>query len=274
MKKIILISFLLLIASGSYALSPKKTYDITPDQFGMEYEEVSISTEDGLNLFGWYFKPSDPRSIKCVIISHDGEGNMEDVIEIAGNFISLGYHVLTYDYRGYGKSDDFTISPKFYIYAQFGKDMLAAIEHVRKKISGIRQIDLYGRGIGAGLSIAVGAGQHTHVKHIIADSPYFSMEDIRQRYMDEKGINIKVPVGFDKNTFEPAYAMNNQGASRKQFMFIAGKDDEIYDKKIVKELDDMTDNGYVYLVKDATAQTTYAVDRKEYFEELKKFLNE
>mgnify|MGYP006277655287 CR=1 FL=1 len=273
MKKISLILFLILVVSQSFALNPKKTYDITPAQYGIDYEEVNIATEDGLNLFGWYFKPTDPKSIKCVIISHDGEGNMEDVIEIAGDFISLGYHVLTYDYRGYGKSDDFKISDQFYIYAQFEKDMHAAIEYVRKEINGIRQIDLYGRGIGAGLSIAVGAGQHTHVKNIIADSPYYTMEDIRERYMEEKGKDIKVPVGFDKNTFEPAHAMDNRGASRKRFLFIAGKDDDIYDKNVVKDLEDKTDKGTIYLVRNATAQTTYSIDRKAYFEELESFLN-
>lgn len=274
MKRISTLILFLLVAATGFGLNPKETYEIKPEQFGMEYEVQKISTEDGLQLHAWYFKPTDPRSIKCMIISHDGEGNMEDVIELAGNFISLGYHVLTYDYRGYGKSDDFAISEKFYIYAQFAKDMEAAIEHVRKKISGIRQIDLYGQQIGAGLSIAVGAGQHTHVKNIIADSPYYSMESIRQKYTEEKGENILVPVGFDKNTFEPAHAMDNQGASRKRFMFIAGKDDEIYSKDVVKDLNKMTDKGYVYLVKGATAATTFTSGRKEYFEELKKFLKE
>ncbi|MFO8086399.1 MAG: alpha/beta hydrolase [Bacteroidales bacterium] len=274
MTRLIFFILFALLTTNAFALNPKKEYDITPDQYGMDYQEVSITTKDQVKLYGWHFSPADPKSIKCVIISHDGEGNMEDMIEIAGNFISMGYHVLTYDYRGYGKSDDFTISKQFYIYAQFEKDMQAAIEFVRKEINGIRQIDLYGRGIGAGLSIAVGAGQRTHVRHIIADSPYYTMNDIREKYQKEKGQDIKVPVGFNKNTFEPAHAMDNPGASRKRFLFIAGKDDDIYDKKIVKNLNDMTDNGDIYLVRKATAQTTYSSDRKQYFEKLKTFLNE
>ncbi len=274
MKRISSFILFFLISVIAFGLNPKKNYEIKPDQFGMEYEVQKISTEDGLQLHAWYFAPSDPKSIKCMIISHDGKGNMEDMIELAGNFLSLGYHVITYDYRGYGKSDDFEISDRFYIYAQFAKDVEAAIEHVRKKINGIRQIDLYGEQIGAGLSIAVGAGQHTHVRNIIVDSPYYSMENIREKYMQEKGENMLVPVGFDKNTFEPAHAMNMQNAGRKRFMFIAGKDDKIYTKGVVKDLEKMTDKGYIYLVKNATAETTFTSDRQAYFRELKKFLNQ
>ncbi|MFO8054442.1 MAG: alpha/beta hydrolase, partial [Bacteroidales bacterium] len=214
---LLLFSFSLNVA----ALDPKEDYDFTPAQYGMDYQEVQIPTTDGLTLYGWYFPASSQKSIKCVILSHNGKGNMENMLEIAGDFLSLGYNVLTYDYRGYGKSDDFPISSQFYIYSQFADDTEAAIEYVRKKIDDIRQIDLYGKGIGAGLSIAIGSGQHTHVKNIIADSPYYTMDDIQERYKEEKDTDIKVPIGYDRNTFEPAYAMKASQARRKNYLLIA-----------------------------------------------------
>lgn len=274
MMKFSYLLLFLLITPGLFALNPKKDYEVTPAEYGMDYKDVTITTGDNVNLHGWYFKPSDQRSVKIMVISHDGKGNMEDVIEIASNFLTLGYHVLTYDYRGYGQSDDFSINKDFYIYAQFQKDLQAAISFARKGVSGIRQIDLYGRGIGAGLSVAIGSGRNTYIRNIIADSPYYTMEDIRKRYQKEKDKDIKVPLGYDKKQFEPAYAMKSVHAKRKDYMFIAGKDDPIYTKDIVKDLDDLTDNGYVYLVRNATAQTTFSSDKEKYFEELKSFLND
>lgn len=272
MKKISYLFLFLFLSSGLYALDPKESYDATPAQYGMDYKDVTFQTEDDTELHGWYFKPTDQRSVKAMIISHDGKGNMEDVLEIASNFLTLGYHVLTYDYRGYGKSDDFNINEDFYIYAQFEEDLRAAIKFARKEISSIREIDLYGRGIGAGLSIAVGSGRNTYVRNIIADSPYYTMEDIRERFKEEKDKDIKVPLGYDKKQFEPAHAMKSVHAERKNYMFIAGKDDPIYTKDIVKDLEDLTDKGYLYLVRNATAQTTFTKNREKYFAELKSFL--
>lgn len=279
MKRTIIIAgiiflFGLLNPFQGLSLEPKESYDITPDIYGMDFQEVTIPTEDDLELFGWYFPATDARSVRCIILSHNGKGNMEDMIEIAGDFLSLGYHVLTYDYRGYGNSDPFPVSSEFYIYTQFATDMQAAINYVIREISRIRQIDLYGRGIGAGLSIAVGGGMHTHVKNIIADSPYYTMDDIRERYEKEKGKTLRVPIGFDRNTFEPAHAMNTPQAKRKRFLFIAGRDDPIYTRRMIRDLDNNTDKGTTYTVRRATAETTYTTDRAGYFEALKSFLNE
>ena len=66
---------------------------------------------------------------KYIIISSSGDGNMSDNLEIAAQFISNGYHVMLYDYRGYGKSGDFKINNDFFIYPQFVKDLQAACDY-------------------------------------------------------------------------------------------------------------------------------------------------
>ena len=81
MTRLIFFILFVLLTTNAFALNPKKEYDITPDQYGMDYQEVSITTKDQVKLYGWHFSPTDPKSIKCVIISHDGEGNMEDMID-------------------------------------------------------------------------------------------------------------------------------------------------------------------------------------------------
>ena len=97
-----------------HALNPVRTYSVNPSDFGMNYQEIKIPSEEGIMLNAWYF-PSSKTSYKIMVLSDDGNGNMADLMEQVSVFLSLGYHVLAYDYRGYGASSDFEIKPKFYI---------------------------------------------------------------------------------------------------------------------------------------------------------------
>ena len=162
------------LANNSFGLNPAKEYKVTPKDYGMDYEEVNIQTDDKLILKGWFFNNKQTPA-KVIVLSDDGDGNMADMIEIASNFISLGYNVLTYDYRGYGKSADFQINNRFYIYSQFEKDLNAALDFVKKYHSVCKIVHLYGLGLGAGLSIATGANR-PEVSKVIADSPYLTFE--------------------------------------------------------------------------------------------------
>ena len=98
-----LTSFVILAAFMAQAfagLNPGKKYEVMPDDYGMNYKQIKIPTEDELiSLNAWIFTPSEPTK-RIVIISDDGNGNMADNIEIISNFLSLGYYVVAYDYRG------------------------------------------------------------------------------------------------------------------------------------------------------------------------------
>ena len=116
-------------------LNGQRTYDITPADYGLIFDTIRIPTDDGASLYAWHLYPgekNDKSSKKAVIISHDGNQNMANGLEQAGKFLGLGFHVFMYDYRGFGKSSDFNVSPKFFIYQQFATDLTAAVEYVKK----------------------------------------------------------------------------------------------------------------------------------------------
>ena len=166
--KAIFFSLLTVFSVSIFALNPSAKYSVTPADYSLNYEEVTIKTSDNVNLKAWLYKPAEV-SYKMIILSDDGNGNMADLIEIATNFVSLGYNVLTYDYRGFGESDPFDIHPDFYIYTQFALDLNAALDYVRKFHSKCRNVFLYGQGIGASLSLAIGATRCNEISKIIAD---------------------------------------------------------------------------------------------------------
>lgn len=273
MKKIVLIiSVFCVLSFRIYALNPSKTYAATPADYGMDYKEVSIETSDKLMLKGWYFNNKE-NPCKTIILSDDGDGNMSDMIEIASNFLSLGYNVLTYDYRGYGQSADFQINPKFYIYSQFEKDLNAAVDFVLKYHSTCKIIHLYGLGVGAGLSIGVGANRR-EVSKVIADSPYGTFENIQKQFKEAKSLNILLPLGYNKVNMEPQYALESKGDHLTGVLFIAGELNEVYTQKSIKELAKIKSGiSSLYIAKSASMiSDNYSSDKGSYFNAIRKFL--
>jgi fermentation-respiration switch protein FrsA (DUF1100 family) len=74
----------------------------TPRAAGLDYEDLSLHTEDGVQLHGWWVPARAARG--AVLLMHGNAGNISHRIGYATMFNRLGYSVLLFDYRGYGKS--------------------------------------------------------------------------------------------------------------------------------------------------------------------------
>ena len=168
--------FMLVTASTAFALNPSRTYKQLPDKYNMEYTAHTVTTSDGAKLKAWHI-PSKTKSTKLILISHNGEGNMANYLRRVDQFTSIGYNVVVYDYRGFGQSSDFKIANNMYIYPHFQKDFEAMVDFCRKKYAS--SFDVYGWGVGAGLSLGVGWNR-AEVRAIIADTPFLSMEDLEE----------------------------------------------------------------------------------------------
>ena len=113
------------------ALNPKKTYDMRPEKYGMTYKEEKVPEKDGAILNAWFFEAKN-KTTNWMVISGSGDGNMADNIEIASQFLSAGWNVCLYDYRGYGESSEFEVDPDIFIYPQFTFDLNAVLDYLRK----------------------------------------------------------------------------------------------------------------------------------------------
>jgi len=269
-RKVLLILVLCILTTRVlWALGPEKEYKIKPDEYGIKYKEVTIDTEDGMKLKGWIYEPRNPSS-NIIVMSHSGEGNMADLIELATNFVTLDYYVITYDYRGYGQSSDFKINNNFYIYAQFEKDLNAVMDYVKKYYSRTRTVHMWGVGMGAGLSLAVAANR-PEVSAVIADSPYGTLEGIKAMIQKADGKDMLLPIGYNKVAIEPQLALTEKGNNLTSILFIAGEADKVYTEKDIKSLARLKKNTSVYTVKGGTYKNNFTTDKAKYFEEIKKF---
>ncbi len=68
-------------------------------------ETVSLPTADGLSLTGWFLTTPATAPSGTVIVFNGNAGNRADRAPLAAGLVDAGYHVLLFDYRGYGGNE-------------------------------------------------------------------------------------------------------------------------------------------------------------------------
>lgn len=259
-----------LFSIGLVSLTPEKEYSVTPAEFGIKYSDVEFATKDGLTLKGWFFSPAK-KSGTVIVLSHDGNGNMSSMIEIASYFTSAGYNVLTYDYRGYGASSDFAINNKFVVYPQFAMDLDAAIDFAHA-YHDINQVFVYGKGMGAALAIGACSGRRD-VQKAIADSPWDELNNYQKIMKEVKGEDVMIPLAYDKLLLEPQFALAGKFANTSQYLLINGADDLVFTTKMMKNIAKVNSaNIQMATIKKADYKSTFSTDKNAYFKLIGDFI--
>jgi hypothetical protein len=83
--------------------TPGRRLTATPDQAGLDYQPVTLTTEDGVKLDGWFLPHDSPRA--SLLFFHGNAGNISHRLASLKLFHELGLEVLIFDYRGYGRSE-------------------------------------------------------------------------------------------------------------------------------------------------------------------------
>lgn len=82
---------------------PHKKITATPADLSYEFENVTVKTEDGNRLHGW-FVPADTANM-TVLYLHGNAGNISGRMETIQLLHQLQLNVFIFDYRGYGQSE-------------------------------------------------------------------------------------------------------------------------------------------------------------------------
>jgi hypothetical protein len=82
---------------------PTYTWEATPAEIGLPFEEVWLETADGVKLSGWFVPAPQPRG--TVLFFHGNAGNISHRLGSLELFHRLGLNTFILDYRGYGRSE-------------------------------------------------------------------------------------------------------------------------------------------------------------------------
>lgn len=106
-----------------------------PETFGIEYEELSISTRDGFQLNTWVMQPTNGQArAETILIVGSDAGNMGFSLPYAVYLLRAGYQVVTFDYRGFGASTDFDYNPDNLYHSEYITDFITVMGWCKKEL--------------------------------------------------------------------------------------------------------------------------------------------
>lgn len=164
------------------SLKPPRTLTpYHPSDYGMPCESITLQTEDGIPLKGWFIPP--PKTKKAVVVCHGYPMDKGNVLGLA-KFLYPEYHLLFFDFRAMGESGGHWTTLGYHE----TKDLKAALDFLTAR--GIHEIGVLGLSMGG--SVALMMSQDPRIKAIIADSPFSSMDklldEMHQRLAFMKGV--------------------------------------------------------------------------------------
>jgi alpha-beta hydrolase superfamily lysophospholipase len=145
--------------------------------FKASFTEHNLITTDNAKINTVWFKATSSNNIPkgVIVYCHGNADNIDRWGQIVEKLLPLGYDILVFDYRGFGKSTG-TISEK----ALFADTQM--VYDFAKKHYSEKQIIIYGRSLGTGL--ATHLATTNHAKHLILETPYYSILELSQRYAE------------------------------------------------------------------------------------------
>ncbi len=148
---------------------PSRPYHATPADIGLEFQEVSIQTSDGVAIAAWYL--AHPRAKGTILFCHGNAGNISDRLVSIELLHTLGYNVLIFDYRGYGRSEGRPTETGTYLDAQAAWRYLTEDRRLPAD-----RVVLFGRSLGGAVAIEL-AGHHSPAA-LIVESTFTSLTDV------------------------------------------------------------------------------------------------
>ncbi len=152
---------------------PLQKIEVTPQDIGLEYEEVFITTADRVRISGWYIPSRSPRA--TVLFSHGNGGNISHRLEKIRIFNDLDVNVFIFDYRGYGMSKGSPSENGLYLDAEAAYRYLLNEKNIPPE-----RIIGYGESLGGAVVIDL-ASRHA-LGGIIVEGSFPSIRDMARRY--------------------------------------------------------------------------------------------
>lgn len=240
------------------------------------FEEVSITSRDGLKLYGKYYHKNDGAPIivffhgyRCCAI-RDGNG-----IFLFSR--KKGFNVLLVDQRAHGKSEGKTIT--FGVRERF--DCLEWVEYLVKRFGNEQKIVLTGLSMGAAtVLMAADVGLPENVKGIIADCGYSSPSGILKTVMKDLRFPVKLTYwlaklgariygGFDVEEASAVAALQN---TEIPILLIHGDDDRFVPCSMSTECCNVGKGEVeLVLIKGAGHGMSHCVDADKYEDAVSRF---
>jgi len=244
---------------------PDKSNDsTTPDAYGIEYDDVTFRTEDGLNLNGWFVsgkKSSPDDNLHTLLWFHGNAGNINrrlDNIKMLHDRVPVNVFII--DYRQFGKSEGKVSEQGTYLDAKAALSYL----HSRKDINN-EKIIFFGRSLGS--AVAVDLAVKEKCCALVLETPFTSIKEMGQTLYPFLSISLH----FLRTKYD---SLSKIKQIKVPTLIMHGDKDELVPFEQGRKLyEHANEPKEFYTIPGAMHNDTHIVGGEEYFDVIRDFVN-
>lgn len=161
----------------------------TPADYGLAYEDVTLTTSDGLNLAAWYIPNDVGRG--TVIYCHGHTNHRGQMLDQAAFLHENGFRGVLFDFRRHGDSEGDLTTFGYYEW----RDAQAALRYAVGERGEGGPVILWGISMGAATALLT-AVEESGVDAVIAESSFYAASETLRSDLSRMFGLPTVPFGF------------------------------------------------------------------------------
>lgn len=219
------VALLLLLLAGCVErmfFYPDSAQYTRPGQFGLQHEDVSIATADGVRLHAWWL-PAKGTALGSVLHLHGNAANVGNHLPLVAWLPGAGFNVLMLDYRGFGRSQG---KPTL---DGVVEDAAAALRHLRSRpgVDGGRLVVL-GQSLGGATALRLLARDSGGVRLAVIEAAFASYRGIaRDAAMQSVVLAPLLPLALPALPAARHDPLAALGSLRVPLLIVHGTADEV-----------------------------------------------
>jgi fermentation-respiration switch protein FrsA (DUF1100 family) len=233
---------------------PQKALDARPSDYGLDAEDLSIETADGVRLSGWWI---EGRGDLVLLFFHGNAGNVSHRLDRARGLVdALGLDVVLVDYRGYGESSGRPSERGLY------EDGEAIWREAAARGVPPERLVLFGESLGG--AVAVETALRRPCRAVILEAPFLSVPDMA------RAVYPFVPRFLVRTQFDNGAKIGRLAGPK---LVVAAERDGVVPPRQTRRLFELAaEPKELYVIPGATHNDAYAVGGAAYLEVLRRFL--
>jgi fermentation-respiration switch protein FrsA (DUF1100 family) len=238
-----------------FVFHPQRTFDYTPEDYGLPYKDVVFESSGGKGLHGWYFPA--PQNGPVILFCHGNAGNISHRLENIAGLLRSGLGVFIFDYSGYGRSEGSPSEKGIY------EDGISAHEYlVRREGVPPERIVPFGRSLGGAVAIEVALEKK--VRSLILECAFTSLPDMAGSMLLFRPFSRLMPVHYDNLAKIPRVGV--------PVLIIHGTEDELVPFSMGGALFEAArEPKHFYPIQGAGHNDTFVVGGHAYYQRLARF---
>ncbi|MFA5478812.1 MAG: alpha/beta hydrolase [Candidatus Muiribacteriota bacterium] len=188
----LLVVFMFYFFQHKLIFFPYSNLSLTPTNYGLSHENITISIDDENYINGWFFEGDNNKPV--ILFFNGNGGNKSHHIERAVFFKNLGFSSMLFDYRGYGNSKGKISEKNLYHDGNLCLNFLKSVKNFDHS-----NIILWGWSLGG--AVAARTAQNQNIKALILESSFTNIKEVGSHHYPFFPVKTMAKFKFETDNY-------------------------------------------------------------------------